>query len=352
MSLNPESELVPENELRAALRSYQVNAGNFAAGVQTRIQIGEVERANDPLANAPRLLRVAAALLPAPFVTGGKVAASAAPLTNTSVFSKILAYAALPAISVFVLLGAAIVGIVGVRRVQKGNILANLDQQALRQATALWWRRHRWPTLMVYAITFALAWVGATFLMLLLYLISLGFMLFMLSGLARLGLADRRSIAGLLIAGLCQLAQISYLGTIRQTHDIHFLDQSLLPAIFYCGVLALLPALFRGELASALQRRLRWLVVLVCVVANGVMIAWFSNSIWQPTTSEQIKSYVESFDHAPFKGASWRQWEIPAAWPSSQSWARIFLTHAGCLQPRSQGSKTDSRWVPRSESDW
>jgi hypothetical protein len=55
---NPESQLIAEDELRAALRSHQVDASTFEAGILARIQ--RAERANDPLANAPHLNPVAA----------------------------------------------------------------------------------------------------------------------------------------------------------------------------------------------------------------------------------------------------------------------------------------------------
>jgi hypothetical protein len=65
---NPESELIAEDELRAALRSHKIDPAAFEAGILSRIHRVEAERANDPLANAPHLRKVAAAPLPTPVI--------------------------------------------------------------------------------------------------------------------------------------------------------------------------------------------------------------------------------------------------------------------------------------------
>jgi hypothetical protein len=302
ISLDPESEMVAEADLRAALRPHQIAAADFEAGVCRRIQAAEAERANDPLANAPQWLRVAAAVLPLPIMTGGKVAGSGLPLANASGLSKLIGFAALPAISLFVLPGAALFGAIGIRRIQAGNVPDSTDLLATNQATRLWWRQNKWLAGFFYAMTFALAWLGATSLMLLVYLISLGVMLYVLSSFAKLGLGNRQSIGGLCVMGLLLLAGMSGLCTIGK-RDIHFVDQTLLQAIFFGGVLILTPLLTNRPTRI-------WITLLVFVPT----IAWFTQPTWQPTTPARIKSHVASFDQAPFSSASWAQWEIVASW--------------------------------------
>jgi len=316
MNLNPESELIPEEEVRTALRCHQLDAGTFEAGIRARIRVAEAERANDPLADAPQRLRVAAAFLPLPIITAGKVTGNAASLANASGLGKLLAYGALPAISLFVILGAAIFGIARVRSVQRDNV-PDKDQAALLEATGHWWRRHRWFAGLFFALTLALAWLGATSLMLLLYLISLGVMLYVLSGFAKRGLGDRGVIGRSCLMGLMFLGQLSAFAGIGD-QDIHFVDPLVIAAVFFSGALVLL-ALVMGsptpQMAGWRSRRIaRWLLGGLFVVLVVAVMAWFMNPLLWPATPERIKSRVESFDHAPNSTASWRAWEIVARW--------------------------------------
>lgn len=311
LNLNPECELIPESDLRAALRPYKVAGDDFEAGVRRRIQASEVERARDPLAGAPQLLRVAAATLPLPILTGGKVTGSVLPLANASWLSKFVAFLALPAVTLFLLVGVALFGAAGIRRIQAGNVPADIDQQAVQEAARLWWRRHRWSALLFFAATIGLPLVGATSLMLLIYLISLGAMLYLLAGFARQGLASRTVIGQSLMAGMAFLGQTSAICTVG-VQDIHFVDQMLLPAVFFSGVMLLLPVVARKDRSdSPLSPGRKWRVA-ATVLVTVPMLAWFTSSIWWPTTPARVKQHVEAFDRAPFASASWRDWELVA----------------------------------------
>lgn len=311
LNMNPEGELVPESDLRAALRPYRVVGDDFEAGVRRRIQAAEVERAHDPLAGAPQLLRVAAATLPLPILTGGKVTGSVLPLANASWLSKVIAFLALPAVSLFLLVGVALFGAAGIRSIQAGNVPTEIGQQAVQEAARLWWRRHKWTALPLFAATIGLPLVGATSLMLLIYLISLVAMLYLLAGFARQGLANRTAVGQSLIAGMAFLGQTSAVCTVG-VQDIHFVDQMLLPAVFFSGVMLLLPVVARKDRSdSPLSQGRRWRVA-GTVLVTVPMLAWFTSSIWWPTTPARIKRHVEAFDHAPFSSASWRDWELVA----------------------------------------
>src|SRR6185369_8406415 len=185
--------------------------------------------------------------------------------------------------------------------------------------------RHKWGAGLLFAVTLGLPLIGATSLMLLMYAISLGAMLYLLSGFARLGLANRTVIGRSVLVGLALLGQVSGLCTIGM-QDIHFVDQMLLPVVFYCGILFLLPVIFQAEIMriprSAGQRPwLRRLAIAGCLVTFFLLLlivvpvmAWFTNWIWQPTTPASIKQHVEAFDEAPYSTVSWRNWEIVATW--------------------------------------
>jgi len=316
MNHNPETELVAEDELRAALGLHKIDAATFEASVRARIQLGEAERANDPLANAPHLLRVAAAVLPLPIITGGKVTGSAVPLANASGFSKLLGYVAMPAISLFVLPAAVIFGAAKIHSIQRTTTPDITDQQVILNAPALWARRNKWFLRCLFCGTLALAWVGATALMLLLYLISVGVLLYVLSGFAKLRLANRYVIGQSCLMGLLLLGQVSTFSGIGD-QDIHFIDQLVIAPVFLIGVLILLPFVI-GSLSPfagwRFKRVPRWILGGLFAALLVPMIVWFMKPILWPATPERIKNHVESFDEAPFSTVSWRQWEIVAGW--------------------------------------
>ena len=316
MNHNPESDLVAEDELRAALRFHTIDAATFEAGVRARIQLAEAERANDPLANAPQLLRVAAAVLPLPLITGGKVAESTVSLANASGLNKLLGYVAMPAISLFVLPAAVIFGAAKIRRLQKDNVPAITDEQAIRNAPALWARRHKWFLRCLFGGTLALAWIGATSLMLLLYLISLSVLLYVLSGFAKLGLGNRYVIGQSCLMGLLLLGQVSAFSGIGD-QDIHLVDQMVVAAVLLGGVVILLPFVL-GSLSPFADLRFtwirRWILGGLFAALLAPLLAWLMSPILWPATPERIKHHVESFEDAPFSSASWRQWEIVASW--------------------------------------
>ena len=185
------------------------------------------------------------------------------PLAHASGLNKLLGYVAMPAMSLFVLPAAAIFAAAKIRSLQRDNTPDVTDQQAILNATALWARRHKaflhgllWGTLV-------LAWIGATSLMLLLYLISLGVLLYVLSGFVKLGVAHRHIIGQSCLMGLMFLGQVSMFSGIGD-QDIHFVDPQLVVAVFLGGVLVLLP-LVSGSLDPWVRRRFkgnpRWVVV-------------------------------------------------------------------------------------------
>ena len=318
MSLNPnhESELVSEDELRAALRCHQIDADTFAARVLARIHVAQAERAHDPLANAPQLLRVAAALLPMP-ISDGNVAASAMPMAYASGLNKLLGYLAMPAISLFVLPAAAFFGATKIHCLQRDNMPANMDQEALRNVAGLWAHQHKWFLRCLFCVTLGLAWIGATSVMLLLYLTSLSVLLYVLSGFAKRGLANRYVIGQCCLMGLLFLGQIAGFSGIGD-QDIHFVDQLLIAVVFFGGTLVLFPFLIGSPLsrfAGIRSRRIaRWGLGGLFVGIVVSLSAWFMSPILWPATPERIKSHVESFHEAPFSTSSWRQWETVARW--------------------------------------
>lgn len=316
MSVN----LVPEDQLRAALRPYRVDPEAFEATVRQRLQAAARQREDDPLAGLSPLLRSAAACLPLQVITGSKSTAAAAKLVPAGGY-KLLSYAAFPAISLFVLLGATVFSIAKIRSIRNENGPDLADEQAMREGILQWWRCHKWGAWSVFAGTLGLTLVGATWLLFLMYIISFGLLLYVLTSLARVGLGNRRLIGPSCLMGLMFLGQISMLPQIG-AEDIHFVDQMLVAAVFLGGTLVLLPFVLgisqltgpRTERMLKLERLNQRTAGAMMLVLLVPLIAWLMHPILWPATRSRIKSYVESFEKAPYATSSWQRWEIVASW--------------------------------------
>jgi hypothetical protein len=318
MSVN----LVPEDDLRAALRPCRVDPNTFEAAVRQRLKAAHAQRADDPLARVSPLLRSAAAFLPLEVLAGCKGTAAAAKLAPAGGAYKLLSYLAFPAISLFVLLGATIFSISKIRSIQDHTGAGLSDQQAIQAAIRAWWQRYRWSAIVVFVATMLLMLFGATWLLFVFYLISFGLLLLVLASFAKVGLGNRQVIGRSCGMGLMFLGQGAMISGIGY-REIHFLDQQLVSAIFYGGVLVLLPFIsggsqltgnYKSEITrrnTAFNQRLAFGFIFVLLAP---LMAWMMSTILWPATPSRIKHYVESFATAPYSSASWGNWEIVARW--------------------------------------
>src|SRR4051794_10346412 len=190
MSMN----LIPEDDLRAALRPYRVDPDKFEAAVRERLKAAQTQSADDPLVRLSPLLRSAAAFLPLEVLAGCKGTTAAAKLAPTGGSYKLLGYLAFPAISLFVLLGATVFSISKIRSIQGHSESGLSDQGAMREAVTEWGSRHKRGANGVLAATLILALVGASGLLFFFYIISFGLLLYVLTTLAKLGLGNRQMI--------------------------------------------------------------------------------------------------------------------------------------------------------------
>src|SRR5262245_58662724 len=177
-------DLVPEEHLYAVLRAYRVDAAAFEAAVRQRIRVAQHQRVAEPPTRLSPLLKSAAAFLPLEILAGCK-APSAAKLAPTAGSSKLLGYIAFPAISLFVLLGATIFSIAGIRGIQDQTEKLGLDNEhAIQEAIREWWRKYKWGAIAVFAATLLFTVIGASWILFLFYLISFGILLFVLASFA------------------------------------------------------------------------------------------------------------------------------------------------------------------------
>ena len=309
MSVN----LTSDESLHAALRPYRVDTAAFEAAVRQRLEAASVQRQNDPVARLPPFLRCAASVLPLPLLTGGKLSGAAAGLAPAAGGYKLLAYLALPAISLFVLLGAAVFSILKIRSIQQGN-LADADLAATRQAVDAWWRRYRPIGIAILGATVILPILGLTWVLFVAYVISFGLLLLMLSSFARIGLGNRVVIGQSCLTGLVFLMQVAGIAS-GADNSIHFFNQSLLIAIFGGGVLILLAILSVSSWRAARPiDGIKYWSLRVLAAAAIFFLVWLVSPSFRSATPAQIKNHVESFDKAPYSSASWSDWEFPARW--------------------------------------
>lgn len=299
-------KLVPEEDLRAALRPYRADVSGFEAGVRERIRAGAESHEDENSEEQSSLVRVAAAFLPWPVVAGGKIVGSGAKLSSPALGPKLLGYAALPAISLFLLAGTAFFSALKIRSIQRGNHPDVGDEKEMQEAVRQWWGRHRWVALAVFAAVVILPMIGSAWLLFLLLLVSFGPLLCLLSGFAKLGVGNRLVIGRSCLVGLVFLGQAMLYPSVGRS-DIHFVDQALIAVVLYVGTLILLPL----PISSA---RPHWAWALLYASMIVPMLAWFTNPIWRPATPARIQHHVESFEEGRFASIAWRDWEIAARW--------------------------------------
>ncbi len=229
--------LVPEDDLRAALRPYRVDPGTFESAVRARVS-DSLSHANDPLASLSPAQRSVAAFLPLEVIAAGQMPAAAYKLVPGIGANKLLSYVAFPAISLFVLLGATVFSILEIRRIRDEKSLAPVDGKVLRESTKQWWHDNKWGVWSVFAASVTMVWFGATWLLFLCYIVSVGLLIFVLTSLARIGLGNRLIIGQSCVITLSLQGQLAGIpGIVDQ--DIHFVDQALMVPLFFAGALVL-----------------------------------------------------------------------------------------------------------------
>ena len=239
--------LVPEDDVRAALRPLRVDADAFEAAVRARLSDNS-QREDNSFAGLSPVLQSAAGFLPLEFLTFGQMKGAAIKLAPATGLYKLLSYVAFPAISLFVLLGATVFSIVKIRGIRNASGSAPVDESTLRASITQWWRNHWHGALLVYSATIGMSWFGATWLLFLGYIVSLGLLLYVLTSFAKIGLGNRVVIGQACGMGLLFLGQIAGFSGIG-SQEIHFVDQALMVPLFFCGAVGC---------ASRCHRRNAW----------------------------------------------------------------------------------------------
>jgi len=371
--------LIAHDDLYAALQPLRVAPQPFEAGVRLRLQAAHPTRAalTVPLPQSP-WLRAAASLLPLPLATQSTSANAIHPSLLAATTYKLFAMLAFPAITFFLLLGAAFVGASRIRNLDFQSGASHGNEASLHLAVKDWWRKHRWSGILIYALTLGLALLGATWAMFAIYIASLAVLLLVLPSFAQSGLGTRQVIGPSCVMALALLGQIALIPPLGPA-SLHLVDPALSAAILWVGVLLLLPLVstravhvawrieptprwlyiiipiqLLGALVVWLTARNLWLTTLLAAtalflwammayrarragqrtslgqmhVAVGLLVlvivgllGWLLAPIYLPATPQRIKRYAESFQAAPHGAVSWSRWEIVARWTQEQGLA-------------------------------
>ena len=301
--------LVPEELLRAALLPHRADPNAFEAGVRARLAQAEADR--ESAVELSPMLRAVASLLPAGFLQPAALSGGAVKVAPASGAAKLVGYAAFPAISLFLLVGATVFSVFAIRKTRVEAKAGDGDDAAMYASALGWWREHLIGAVLVYAGSLAIGMYGATWLLFLFYIVSFGLLLYVLRSLASRGLASRWSISHYCVTGLGLLGMLAGSPGIGDG-DIHLLDQNLISLTFFWGVVVLL------VITALLSKTPQHLILLVAVLPLLAILipitATRTNQFYRPATPARIKAYVESFDYAPYSSPRWKQWSIPASW--------------------------------------
>ena len=317
MNKNDANEMIDEQELRDALRPFVASREDFEAGVRQRIEAAQSSLSQTMLPDADReqsrehssWLQVAASVVPLPLLGKVGYGSTSIPLGKLSIGHKLIGLVALPAISLLLMAGATLFGILRMRTAQRSPQREHQNVIEMESAIANWWKQFGWLIGGLCALALLLMFIGYALPVYIALVTSGVAMVALVTRLGHAGMLDRLTIARNLIAGLAILAQVTLIYTMFDS-GIHLLDQSLIQSVLYFGMFILLMFM-----VCAGCRGWRAVIGFFCVAAIGVlMVGYFSRSLWSPVTVDEMKNYVETFDEAPFDSVSWQQWAVPADW--------------------------------------
>ena len=306
------NELIDEAELRAALQPWRTDTGLFTTRVRLRIEQADVRSRLVDNGDTTKLersdwLQAAAAVIPVPLLSHG-ASGGLVKLGQLSLGKKLVAFAALPATGLLLMLAASIWAVIKIRKAQRGQSLGGMDAAKLAQVTADWWRQFGLVTPIMCVVMLCLMLTGHPLPVFIIFLLSGMAMVALISRLGKAGLVDRRTVAGALTPGLMILVQLTHTTTMF-SFGYPFLDQMLIPTVLLLGGLAITIVCFwPGAPTGSSPSMLMMCLPLV------LLAGWFGSSMWNPVTKQDLKTYVESFSYAKFSSASWQQWQAVADW--------------------------------------
>lgn len=297
------------NTLRAALAPWRPAPTQFEAGVLARLSNPSPFAEPNASEDSDELLRVAASVMPFALQNNLPTTAGIGSWGKLPLTSKLIGWAALPAIGIFFAIGGSLFAAATMRRFVASAGPPNDDPAEQAAATHRWWQSYRVPLMVLWGCILIGPFFGMPVSFLFLCVVSSVAMMSLIRILANYGFANRDEVGGSCVAGLCLLAQ-AIDGTRSLGSKPHLLDTALLPAILWTGALCLIlfirPIARVGtpKILSLLPVRLLFLVLL------GGLIAFSSQTLWWPVNSKTVQHVVETFDAGRRQRMTWQHWAI------------------------------------------
>lgn len=328
MSTQDSSQLVDEDDVRAAVRFFGIDRVGFGRGVRERVQLGErihegvqerspIVKLNDTDSETPSdrsgLLRIAASVLPVNLL-GGSTGATASLTTLTAVggLKKTLAWIAMPSVSILMIV-VTIGSLFRIRNAQTSERATDADVDQMNQIIAGWWRRYGWVAGIVFVLALVTPFFGWTTPLLLVFIASAIATTSLVVTLGRAGMVNRSTVGSYCLPILGLLGQLSF--TFAMINQTALLDPML--ATLTCfggvGILALLVSPL-GKTGHSV--RCNWLrrIGFSAMCCIGVVLG--SQTIWRHISNESIIRYAESFD--PDLVGQWPMWRVSVDWLDDQ----------------------------------
>lgn len=332
------TDLIGEDELRAALRPLRPDADGFAAAVQGKLKssiVSPVKTTTKDVAASSHVIaswsdwtRIAAAVIPIPMF--GKASANAVgSVAKVSFTKKLIALLALPAISLVLMLGGTLWCMLKISRAAKGAKENAMEAKEAWEAVGQWWKRFGWIFALIPFLHVGLAVLGITIPLALVFTVSGLAMVVLMTELGRRGLICRQHLSGGMITGLVTLSGLANIETIGVS-SMHLLNQGYVTAVLFAGIILLI-AINVGPAAGGIYGGRKTLLMMLgpFIIVSGVLFGLIFRSLWRPVTTESIEQYVADFTEAPFASASWRQWTGVARWLNEK---RLKADMAGAQQ--------------------
>ena len=302
------NDLIDEQELRDAFESLRPERDAFEAGVRSRLNsMPQRETPNLRVHEDSPWLQVAASMVPLSLFSKTAITSTAIPIGKASLGYKLVGYAALPALSVLIMVGATLLALF---RIRKAHVSPHSDSpNPADQQTAIltkWWKTFGFIPACLSFVALIVFLLGYTFPVFIFFLSSGIAMVALITRLGRAGLIDRRTVGNSLIPSLIGLAQAASIFESGR----HLLDQDLVMMILLLAGILLVAVLRLGTWNG----RQAVEMTVGCAIAAVLVFGFFGGSIWNPMSTNKMKKHVEAFDRARYSSVSWQQWAVPAVW--------------------------------------
>lgn len=319
MNTTEQNDLISERDLRMALRPLRPDPVAFEEAVRQQVEsqknVLEKDTSDTSSFDQSEWVRVAASLIPIPLL--GKSAStslSIASLGKLSIGKQIVAYAALPATGLLLIFVTTVWSFFKIRAVNRNGNSGEADVQKSMVIIGRWNFLPVTGCLAFVLVSMILLYFGFVIPVFAFFLLSVVAMVTLITRLGHERMVDRGTVGEILGSWLMTMGQLPFV-LVMTGGGSPLLDQSLIQAVLFAGGMVILLIRIQTKwFRSRIVRNLSLSAVTVALTLMLGLIAWFTISLWHPITTKRMKSFVESFEKAPFSSANWQIWKFPTVW--------------------------------------